>query len=62
MDEAEIWEILQALVYEPRQTDSEARFEKEKADLVAARRKAGITGGLLAGVSALMAGDVFLPE
>jgi Cu+-exporting ATPase len=62
VDESEIWRILQDLGYEPRQTDEETRFEQEEEDLSAARRKAIIAGGLLAGVSALMAGDFFLPE
>lgn len=62
INESEILRILQDLGYEPRQTDPETRFEKEEEDLAAARRKAGIAGGLLVGVSALMAGDYFLPE
>lgn len=62
VDESEIWRILQDLGYEPRQTDEETRFEQEEEDLSAARRKAIIAGGLLAGVSTLMAGDFFLPE
>jgi Cu+-exporting ATPase len=60
--ESEIWRILQDLGYEPRQPDPEERFEKEEEDLAAARRKAAIAGGLLVGVSALMAGNFFLPE
>jgi Cu+-exporting ATPase len=60
VDESEIWRILQDLGYEPRQRDSEAMFEQEEEDLSAARRKAVIAGGLLVGVSALMAGDFFL--
>jgi Cu+-exporting ATPase len=62
VDESEIWSILQDLGYEPRQPDPEERFETEQEDLAAARRKAIIAGGLLVGVSALMAGNVFLPE
>jgi Cu+-exporting ATPase len=62
VDESEIWSILQDLGYEPRQPDSEAMFEQEEENLNAARRKAGIAGGLLIAVSALMAGDFFLPE
>lgn len=62
VDESEIWGILQDLGYEPRQPDPEERFENEQEDLAAARRKAIIAGGLLVGVSALMAGNVFLPE
>jgi Cu+-exporting ATPase len=62
VDESEIWRILQDLGYEPRQSDPEERFEKEEEDLAAARRKAAIAGGLLVGVSALMAGNFFLPE
>jgi Cu+-exporting ATPase len=62
VDEAEIWGLLQDLGYEPSQADYEQRFEKEQADLAAARRKAGSAGGLLVGVSALMAGNLFLPE
>ncbi len=60
VDESEIWRILQDLGYEPRQRDSEAMFEQEEEDLSAARRKAVIAGGLLIGVSAIMAGDFFL--
>jgi Cu+-exporting ATPase len=62
VDESEIWGILYDLGYEPRQTNKEAMFEQEEADLAAARRKAMIAGGLLVGVSALMAVDVLLPE
>ena len=62
VDESEIWGILQDLGYEPRQPDPEERFENEEEDLAAARRKAAIAGGLLVGVSALTAGDFFLPE
>jgi Cu+-exporting ATPase len=62
VDESEIWGILQDLGYEPRQPDPEERFENEQEDLAAARRKAIIAGGLLVGVSALMAGNIFLPE
>jgi Cu+-exporting ATPase len=62
VDESEIWRILQDLGYEPRQPDPEERFEQEEEDLAAARRKAAIAGGLLVGVSALMAGNFLLPE
>ncbi|HET7325276.1 MAG TPA: cation-translocating P-type ATPase [Halococcus sp.] len=62
VDESEIWRILQDLGYEPRQPDPQERFEKEEEDLAAARRKAAIAGGLLVGVSALIAGNFFLPE
>jgi Cu+-exporting ATPase len=62
VDESEIWGILQDLGYEPRQPDPEERFENEQEDLAAARRKAIIAGGLLVGVSALMAGNISLPE
>jgi Cu+-exporting ATPase len=62
VDESDIWRILQDLGYEPRQTDKEAMFEQEEEDLTAARRKALVAGGLLVGVSALMAGDYFLPD
>jgi Cu+-exporting ATPase len=61
VDESEIWGILQDLGYEPQELDPDERFEKEEEDLAAARRKAGIAGGLLVSVSALMAGDAFLP-
>jgi Cu+-exporting ATPase len=62
VDVSEIWGLLHDLGYEPSQADDEQRFEKEQEDLAAARRKAGIAGGLLVGVSALMAGNVFLSE
>jgi Cu+-exporting ATPase len=62
VDESEIWSLLKDLGYDPQELDPDERFEKEEADLAAARRKAGIAGGLLVGVSALMAGDFFLPE
>jgi Cu+-exporting ATPase len=62
VDESEIWSILQDLGYDPREPDPEQRFEKEQKDLAAARRKGSIAGGLLVGVSALMAGNYFLPE
>jgi Cu+-exporting ATPase len=62
VDESEIWGILHDLGYEPRQTDKKAMFDQEEADLAAARQKAIIAGGLLVGVSALMAGDYVLPE
>jgi Cu+-exporting ATPase len=62
IDESEIWGLLHDLGYEPSQVGYEQRFENEQEDLAAARRKAEIAGGLLVGVSALMAGNVFLPE
>jgi Cu+-exporting ATPase len=62
VDESDIWSILQDLGYDPREPDPEQRFEKEQEDLAAARRKGAIAGGLLVGVSVLMAGNYFLPE
>ena len=62
VDESDIWSILQDLGYDPREPDPEQRFEKEQEDLAAARQKGGIAGGLLVGVSVLMAGNYFLPE
>jgi Cu+-exporting ATPase len=62
VDESEIWSIFQDLGYDPREPDPEQRFEKEQEDLAAARRKGTIAGGLLVGVSVLMAGNYFLPE
>ncbi len=61
VDESEIWRILKDLGYEPLELDPDERFEKEEEDLAAARRKGGIAGGLLVGVSTLMAGEAFLP-
>jgi Cu+-exporting ATPase len=61
VDESEIWGLLQDLGYEPSQADYEQRFEKEQEDLAAARRKGWIAGGLMIGVSALMAANFFLP-
>lgn len=61
VDEPEIWGTLQDLGYEPRRPDSDERFEEEEQNLTVARRKAGIAGVLLVGVSALMAGNFLLP-
>jgi Cu+-exporting ATPase len=62
VNESDIWSILQDLGYDPREPDPEQRFEKEQEDLAAARQKGAIAGGLLVGVSVLMAGNYFLPE